>query len=51
MQLYRAVYRDNSKELNLDMYALDLTRATLAAKELIPASTKLVRVFHNPDWS
>lgn len=51
MYLYRAVYRHQDQERNLDMYAKDLTRATMSAKELIPTDAELVRVFHNPDWS
>jgi len=51
MHLYRAVYRHKGQEHNLDMYAKDLTGATLSAKELIPTDAELIRVFHNPDWS
>ena len=51
MKLFRAVYRRQEEERNLDMFARDLTHATLSAKELIPTDAKLIRVFHNPDWS
>ena len=51
MKLFRAVHRDQKGERNLDMYAKDLTRATLSAKELIPVGSELVRVYHNPDWN
>jgi hypothetical protein len=27
------------------------TKSAMSAKELIPTDAKLVRVFHNPDWS
>lgn len=51
MQMYRAVYRHQGQEHNLDMYGRNLTVATLSAKELIPTDAELIRVFHNPDWS
>ena len=51
MHPYRAVYRHQSQKNNLDLYAKDLTSATMSAKELIPTDAELARVFHNPDWS
>ena len=51
MKLYRAVYRHQSTERNLDLYARDLAHATLSAKELIPIGAEFIRAFHNPDWS
>ena len=51
MHLYRAAYRHQDQEHNLDLYAKDLTSATMSAKELIPTDAQLARVFHNPDWS
>lgn len=49
--LYRAVYRDKDLiDQNLDLLAIDMAKATLAAQELIPTTAELIRVFHNPDW-
>ncbi len=51
MKLYRAVYREpDQRERNLDLFARNLTAATLSAAELIPTDAALVQVFHNPDW-
>lgn len=51
MKQFRATYRHQGKDRNLDMFARDLTHATLSAKELIPVGSRLVTVFHNPDWN
>lgn len=51
MKQFRATYRHQGKDHNLDMFAMDRTHATLSAKELMPAGSELVTVFHNPDWS
>lgn len=49
--LYRAIYRDSDLvEQNLDLLAVSMSRATLTARELIPVTAELVRVFHNPEW-
>lgn len=51
MKQFRVAYRHRGKDRSLDMFARDLTHATLSAKELIPVGSQLVTVFHNPDWS
>lgn len=51
MKLFRAVYRKSDQsEHNLDLYARNLSAATLSAAELIPQDASLLHVFHNPDW-
>ena len=51
MKTFRAIYRcENAEKLNYDLLSPDLRKATLAAAELKPRNTVLVKVFHNPDW-
>ena len=51
MKTFKAVYQCKNKEtLSYDLLNTDLSRATLAAVELKPRNTVLVKVFHNPDW-
>lgn len=48
---YLATYRDEAGALQtFELLAYDVRRATMSAAELIPASAKLIRVIHNPDF-
>lgn len=51
MKTFKAVYQCGDKEtFSYSLLSTDLSKATLAAAELKPRNTVLVKVFHNPDW-
>lgn len=51
MKTFKAIYKSSSQaEFELDLLAVSIAKATLAANELIPRDAVLIRVFFNPDW-
>ena len=48
---YTVVYRCNGTRREMYLASTSTANATLTARELLPQSCEIVRIYHDPSWT